>query len=381
MKSSGNGDNKNTNQKNGKSKINFFLVFLICWLVIVTGFIAWFLLRFNNFAALYEAEYEDSLPYHTAEAITQKFNDHDVDFIVSSMTSKPAVTAFEDENVVSEYVASLINGKSFVYVETDSSRDDEPEYYIKTDDGVLVARVELKEDKSVTLPYGFKAWEQESLEFFTAASYEVDITAPETYTVYINGVEVTDDYLDGEIVPSELTQYVDPYAVIPGTAKYLVKGLYKRPTVTAVDYLGNECECVYDSQKDKYTVGFIKDFEGREELEEFAISFTSTFANYISQDAGNYALDKYFPSGSSALSYIKRNSSRELYTRHGAVSIHNEEIKDVIVYSDDVVYMEIYVEQWMEMYWGSDEPEVVPTDAHVYFVYINGKWLVGGIQY
>ena len=381
MKSSGNGDKTNTNQKNGKSKINFFLVFLISWLVIVTAFIAWFLLRFNSFAAVYESEYEASLPYHTAEAITQKFNDQDVDYIVASMTSKPAVTAFEDENVVHEYVASLINGHHFDYIETDSSREDEPEYYIKTEDGILVARIELKEDKSVSLPYGFKAWEQESLEFFTAASFEVDITAPETYTVYINGVQVTDMYLDGEIVPSELTQYVDPYAVIPGTAKYLVKGLYKRPTVTAVDYLGNECECVYDSQNDKYVVGFIKDFEGREELEEFAIDFTSTFANYISQDAGNYALDKYFPSGSSALSYIKRNSSRELYTRHGAVSIHNEEIKDVIVFSDEVVYMEIYVEQWMEMYWGSDEPEVLPTDAHVYFVKINGKWLVGGIQY
>ncbi len=381
MKSSGNGDKSNANQKNGKKKLNFFLVFLISWLVLVTAFIAWFLLRFNSFASMYEAEYEDSLPYHTAEAITQKFNDHDVDFIVASMTSKPVVTAFEEETVVKEYVESMINGKSFVYVETDSSREDEPEYYIKTDEGVLVARIELKEDKSVSRPYGFKSWEQESLEFFTAASFDVDVTAPETYTVYINGVEVTDDYLDGEIVPSELTQYVDPYAVIPGTAKYLVKGLYKRPTVTAVDYLGNECECVYDSQNDKYIVGFIKDFEGREELEEFAISFTSTFANYISQDAGNYALDKYFPSGSSTLSYIKRNSSRELYTRHGTVSIHNEEIKDVIVYSDEVVYMEIYVEQWMEMYWGSDEPEVIPTDAHVYFVYINDRWLVGGIQY
>lgn len=381
MKSSGNGDKSNANQKNGKKKLNFFLVFLISWLVLVTAFIAWFLLRFNSFASMYEAEYEDSLPYHTAEAITQKFNDHDVDFIVANMTSKPVVTAFEEETVVKEYVESMINGKSFVYVETDSSREDEPEYYIKTDEGVLVARIELKEDKSVSRPYGFKSWEQESLEFFTAASFDVDVTAPETYTVYINGVEVTDDYLDGEIVPSELTQYVDPYAVIPGTAKYLVKGLYKRPTVTAVDYLGNECECVYDSQNDKYIVGFIKDFDGREELEEFAISFTSTFANYISQDAGNYALDKYFPSGSSALSYIKRNSSRELYTRHGAVSIHNEEIKDVIVYSDEVVYMEIYVEQWMEMYWGSDEPEVIPTDAHVYFVYINDRWLVGGIQY
>lgn len=381
MKSTGNGEKNNANVKDGKSKINFFLVFLICWLVVVTGFIAWFLLRFNNFASIYESQYQDSLPYHTAEAITQHFNDHDVEYVVANMTSNPGVTEFEDQSVVSEYVETLLNGKSFVYVETDSSREDEPEYYIKTDDGILVARFELKEDKSESLPYGFKAWEQESLELFTAAAYDVVVSAPETYKVYINGIEVSDTYLDGEVVPSELTQYVDPYAVIPGTKNYVVKGLYKKPAVTAVDYLGNECECVYDLVNDTYTVGFVKDFEGREELEEFAISFTSTFANYISQDAGNYALDKYFPSGSQALSYIKRNSSRELYTRHGSVSIHNEEIKDVIVYSEDVVYMEIYVEQWMEMYWGSDEPEVIPTDAHVYFVKINDKWLVGGIQY
>ena len=75
MKSTGNGEKNNANVKDGKSKINFFLVFLISWIVLVTAFIAWFLLRFNNFAAAYESEYEDSLPYHTAEAITQKFND------------------------------------------------------------------------------------------------------------------------------------------------------------------------------------------------------------------------------------------------------------------------------------------------------------------
>lgn len=380
MKSSDNSE-KNTNLKDGKSKVSFFLVFLVCWLVVVTGFIAWFLLRFNDFAAKYEARYQDSLPYHEAEAITQHFNDHDVDYILDSMTFKPAVTEFEDESVVREYVTSLISDKKFEYVETESSREDEPEYYIRTVDGVMVARFELREDKDANLPYGFKAWEKESLEFFTAASFDAVISAPETYKVFVNGIELTEAYQSGDIVPSELTQYVDPYAVIPGTVNYEVKGLYKKPVVTAEDYLGNPCEIVYDSVNDSYSVHFIKDFEEREELEEFAITFTSTFANYISQDAASYALDKYFPSGSTALSYIKRNSSRELYTTHGSVSIHNEEIKDVIVFSDEVVYMEIYVEQWMEMYWGSDEPEVIPTDAHVYFVKINGRWLVGGIQY
>ena len=226
-----------------------------------------------------------------------------------------------------------------------------------------------------------RAWKEGRLEFYTAAVFEANISAPATYKVFVNGKELNASHLSGDIAESELNQYVTPYAEIPGTANYQITGLYEKPVVTAKDYLGNDCECVYDENKDTYTVNFIKDFDGKDELSEYALKFTSTFANYVSQDAGAYALDKYFPSGSKQLSYIKRNSSRQLYTKHGKVEIKNGEIKDITVFSDDVVYMEVYVEQHMQMYFGSKEPEVLKTDAHVYFVKIKGKWYVGGIQY
>lgn len=371
----------NAKKKSGKGKIDYFLVFLVCWSVVIAAVIAWFLIRFNDFAAIYEQQYQDSLPYHTAAMITDRFNAHDIDYILHSMTSKPEVTSFEDESVIKEYVTSLIEGKSFVYAETENSREDQPEYVIATSEGLLVAEVGLSEDTSKKLPYGNKTWLLSKLEFYTAASYGFNIEVPETYKVFVNGIELNADNCSNEVVASELNQYVDPYKVIPATVIYKGTGLYKKPEVTAVDYKGNECECTYNEDTDTYVVGFIKEFDEYDTVSKFGISFASTFANYISQDAGPYALDKYFPSGSKALSYIKRNSSRDLFTRHGKVSIHNEEIRDVIVFADDIVYMEVYVEQYMQMYWGSDEPEVLPTDAHVYFVKIDGKWYVGGIQY
>lgn len=382
MKSSANKQENNSTQENGKSKkLNYFLIFLVCWLVLVAGFIAWFLLRFNDFAAKYEEQYQASLPYHTAEAVTAHFNAHDVEYIWENMAQKPEVTVFENEETVKAYVTSLISDKTFVCAEAETSTDSDPEFYVKTSDGLVVAKIILAEDKSKELPYGFKAWKEGQLEFYTAANEVADISAPSTYKIFVNGKELNDSNLAGEIEESELNQYVKPYAEIPGTAHYQVTGLYAKPVVTAKDYTGHECECVYDENTDTYSVGFIKDFEGKDELSEFAIKFASTFANYISQDAGANALDKYFPSQSQQLSYIKRNSSRQLYTKHGKVEIKNGEIKDITVFSDDVVYMEVYVEQHMQMYFGSKEPEVIKTDAHVYFVKIKGKWYVGGIQY
>ena len=381
MKSSANRQESNSTKENGKSKLNYFLIFLICWLVVVTGFIAWFLIRFNDFAAKYEEQYQASLPIHTAEAVTKHFNDHDVEYIWNNMAEKPEVTVFEDETTVKKYVTNLIADKSFVCAEAESSTDSDPEFYVKTSDGLVVAKILLAEDKSKELPYGFKAWKEGKLEFYTAATEVATVKAPATYKVFVNGKELNDSHLAGDVAESELNQYVTPYAEIPGTATYQVTGLYDKPVVTAKDYTGHECECVYDENTDTYTVEFIKNFEGKDDLSEFAIKFASTFANYISQDAGATALDKYFPSGSKQLSYIKRNSSRQLYTKHGKVEIKNGEIKDITVFSDDVVYMEVYVEQHMQMYFGSKEPEVIKTDAHVYFVKIKGKWYVGGIQY
>ena len=381
MKSSANRQESNSTKENGKGKLNYFLIFLICWLVVVTGFIAWFLIRFNDFAAKYEEQYQASLPIHTAEAVTKHFNDHDVEYIWENMAEKPEVTVFEDETTVKNYVTNLIADKSFVCAEAESSTDSDPEFYVKTSDGLIVAKILLAEDKSKELPYGFKAWKEGKLEFYTAATEVATVKAPATYKVFVNGKELNDSHLAGDVAESELNQYVTPYAEIPGTATYQVTGLYDKPVVTAKDYTGHECGCVYDENTDTYTVEFIKDFEGKDELSEFAIKFASTFANYVSQDAGATALDKYFPSGSQQLSYIKRNSSRQLYTKHGKVEIKNGEIKDITVFSDDVVYMEVYVEQHMQMYFGSKEPEVIPTDAHVYFVKIKGKWYVGGIQY
>ena len=143
MKSSQTNIRSNSTKENGKGKINYFLVFLICWLVVVAGFIGWFLLRFNDFAASYEAQYQLSLPVHKAEEITKHFNDHDVDYILENMTEKPPVTGFENETVVRDYITGLLEDKTFTCSESENSSDGAPEFNVKTSEGFLVAKINL----------------------------------------------------------------------------------------------------------------------------------------------------------------------------------------------------------------------------------------------
>ena len=63
------------------------------------------------------------------------------------------------------------------------------------------------------------------------------------------------------------------------------------------------------------------------------------------------------------------------------VDFKNVEVRDFISYTDDMYYCEVYLEQWMQMNRGSSEPEVVPTDGRFYFVKVNGKWKISGIEY
>ena len=207
------------------------------------------------------------------------------------------------------------------------------------------------------------------------------ITAAETSTVYVNGIELDDYYVASELTyPSDIS-YVEPYNTMPGTHTYYIADLYAEPEVEVHDLFGNTLPVSYDEARDIYETGYTNEHPERAELEELAINFTSTFANVISKDASLDSLRPYFAPNSVTFDAVSRNTALQFFTTHGAVTINNQEIRDFITYSEDVVYIECYIEQWMQMGWGGSEPEVVPTDARIYFVRIDGEWKVASMRF
>ena len=363
-----------------KPGISRFTKGLILWLIVLTVAICIGLIWFNSFLGKYEQLYQSSLPYHQADSTLELFANGDLDQIWNLIKEKPKVSEFENDATLKKYMNSIIKDKEFTYKQTEDYAENAPEYYICTGE-YIIAKVKLAEDEENKLPYGFKNWKVGDIEFYTAADYNLKLTLPETYKLTVNGKEVPAGYKTQEGLEPEQNKYLKPYAELPDQCIYEIKGLYEEPVIKITDSEGKEVKADIDKSSGEYKVGYSAECPDKEEAEKFAISFTKDFANYISQDAGNYALDKYFPKNSKTLKDIKRNSSREWYTRHGKVDIKNEQVKEFICYTKDIVYVEAYVEQHMEMFWGSKEREVVKTTAHLYLCKINGSWKVAGIKY
>lgn len=372
------------NEKPAKKapRISKFTKVLIFWLVLLTVVIAGGLVWFNGFLAKYEELYQASLPYHVADNMLQLFANQDVDGIWSLVKEKTTLTEFENDTTVKNYIKTVISNREFTYQPTENYAENAPEYYIISGKEI-VAKLKLAEDPAQNPPYGFKAWKTDDLEFYSSADHKLKITLPVGYKLTVNGKEVPEIYRTEQDIEPEENKYLKPHAELPKLCVYEASGLYAEPVIKVTDSEGKEVKAEKDKSTGEYKVGCRYECSDKDKkaIEKFGISFTKDFANFISQDAGNYALDKYFPKNSKTLKDIKRNSSREWYTRHGKVDIKNEEVKDFISYTKDIAYVEVYVEQHMEMFWGSKEREVVKTTAHLYLVRIDGSWKVAGIRY
>ena len=366
-------------RKRKKSWLTFF-VLLFIWSAILVGVIVYGLNYFYNFTIDYERAYQESRPVLSMGDILAHFENADIDYIYENMAEKPQVNEFETEADLKEDMGSLLEGKTISFNGASGYSEDTPNYTI-TADGYAVADLKLRKSSTEEREYHFPVWEMTELNFYTAPSESFSVEAPENYTILVNGIPLSSDYCVQSGIESEENKYVDPYGRIPDLADYYGEGFYKQPVVTAQDASGAEVAAVYDEAEGRYEVGFSSDSPEREALEERAINLAITFANFISGDTSIDNLSPYFPSGSEALAMIKRNSSNEFFASHSNVTIQNEEIRDFVCYSEDVCYVEAYIEQSMHVYGAAQNPVILPTDGHFYFVKMDGVWKVAGIRY
>ena len=360
-----------------KNKIHPFRMFMIIWLGVLAITISVLLGRFYNFLENYEAVYQASRPYHNMDELLTHFYNLDVNELYNLMTVKPVTNEFETEENVKHYMQTLLEDKMFTYYETQASSKELPEYFVAAD-GYVVAKVALRKVVGETLEYSFPKWYISSFELYSDAQYSVRIEIPSNYSISINGISVSDEYAYETGIKIDDEMYFQNYITdFPTLEKYYCTGFYEEPSLYATNIFGTQADIVWNMDRGIYEVPFSLP-DDYEEIAEYATQVVTDYAFFISQDAGDDALDKYFPEGEELLKMIKASTSRQFFTHHSETHMENIQLNDFIMYTPDCVYVGITMDQHLKI-WSGDE--VVPINGNFCYVKIDGEWKVCAIKY
>lgn len=355
-----------------------FSVLLCIWLIAITWFICWFYGKANDYMVHYEDVYQSSMPELVAEDIFTHFSSYDVDYIWDHLSETPRISRFESDAEVKEYIRNMIDGKVMTYQPSSKYSDSLPTYVVEAD-GFVVAEFSLCKDIQNPLEFGFPRWQIRDISYYTEPFETVNITAPSDFYVYVNGIRLDDTYVcSDERKPSD-ENYLMGYDTMAGMHDFYVADLYLEPEVVITDMFGTEVEVDYDETTDVYSTGYTDHHPERQALERFGIDYTITFANVISRDERLENLLPYFPEESELYDSISRNTALRYFMSHSNTTIENEEVQEFIVYSVNVVYMEVYIEQHMTM--GYNDIEIIPTTARIYCVRVDGQWKVISMRF
>lgn len=362
--------------KEKKRAIGYF-TFLTGWVIALTVILAAALIWFYGFLKNYQKVYDETRPLLYQNEVMKLFEEKNAARILEA--AQPVTLGpFEDQKIFEEFLNGYLEGKQMAFAPKKGEHIEERPVYVVTADEVPLAVVRLKK-QAETAAYGLPLWETGSIELLPMETKQFSVLAPDTAMVTVNGIAVTKDALAEDGIHDNAEKYVKDYAQIPTYSRYDLGQFHKEPTVLAVNAAGESVDVTYDEKEHCYKAEFGGNQALQKELNDYVIQMATDYAMYVSNDAPENALDKYFPNGSKLLTGIKGNG-RQYYDSHRRPEVKNEEVKAYTVYSPEAFRAEVYLEQHMYVPF-SGKTEIVITDRPIYFVKINGEWKVAGIEF
>ena len=320
-------------------------------------------------------EYEESRPTSVVSQTLSVLNECDEEKICDMMASNGTLSEFDRAADIEGILTAKISGKKLDYAEKRGEHSDEaPVYSIRADkDEIAILRL----TKTENTDNRFGKWEA-TLEMATES---IEILAPDTATVSINGIELSDEHVaERDIAVEELSRLPESVTQ-PKMKKYSVNGIHFLDGVTAVTEKGVTAEVLPGESNEEgalcYTVSFTGDDSLKAEHEELIKKIATVYSNYVSIDATFAELNAYLVKGSE-LSRRLSTLPVNFYAIHDGWEIRNFETKNYLYYSEDcysvnVVYDYVILRKGKE--------DTIKTDMTLVMVKLSGGWYVCDIGF
>ena len=310
------------------------------------------------------AEYEDSRPYHVADAVMEDyFKPGDAEKLMTAAGYEENV--YEDRSVAVDLVEGFLEG--------------EPNYYEVVGNAAeqkyAVSSGELKFATFTIAPSGerdaadYDIWELKSIELLIAGGESVRITAPGDAKVCVNGREMTSSEMV-ETVTLERDDHLPEDIEPESRVVYEVAGLIEKPEITAFDRYG---VAITDITEKDNSYNVPKTYaELTDEVRDLALAAGEKLAAYMQLDAAFNEIGQYVDPSSTLYTNLL-TSDVKWADPHNGYSIENPSVSEYTVYNDSLYSVRVKFLHVLYNWGGNFENEF---DTTFYYRWNGYKWLI-----
>lgn len=359
-------------------------VFKVVFLAVVVVMVLFWLIVIGNVRKKLVI-YEKSQPEYTVEKYVEQFKDGS---IFDSLDFAQSGNRFEDMQIYRSKFVAGINGKEITYEKDQTSYDAKnPVYNVYADD-VLIAKITLKETASKPLMFILtkQDWEVLSIEaVYETGDKGITITAPDTYSVFINGVKLDSRELTGNVTQIDALKYAAEYVTVPQLVEYSVQGLLSEPEVTIYNNQGEQVMYTADDNGN-ITIDTFMTSTIDSELSATVLQNAKNYSNFFSKDIDGCSnsvapISYMFPADSYYLELAEnyRINDMWMYSAHQPPVFTNEMVSNYIVYTPQLFSVEVYFEKNMVLTLNGETRKDI-TNSRYYYANIDGNWLIVDMQ-
>ncbi len=325
--------------------------------------------------------YEAAQPERVVEGVVDRLRAGDLGSL------ELTYSRFENAESCRSAYAQALAGKTLTFRKSSASYDALAPIYEVYAQETPVAAVSLRESASRSLMFilTLQEWEVESVEPLLGGREPILITAPEGYTVRVNGVELDDRERTGNLLEIEELRYAANYVAVPKLVEYKVEGLLAEPTVEVLDPQGRVARGLV-REGSSYSLDKPAPSDMDSQLEAYVLKNAKDYSNFFSRDlpgcqASVAPLRHMFPADSYYLELAENYRLHDMwmYSGHGAPSFSDERVSNYISYSENLFSCEVYFDKKMILTRTGEERHDI-THTRYYYVNQGSGWVIADMQ-